>query len=343
MVQTMLIRPVLKNDLDSLEELALQAGPGMTNLPANPAILADKIKQSKHNFHPNSIDIDKGLYFFVLEDTANHKVVGCSAIAGRANNESPIYHFKVASEVLYCKQLNFTKEHQVLYMVNDYQHTTEVCSLFVDPEYRHSHNGTLISRARFLFMSEFPQRFAQKIIAELRGYIDEKCEAPFWHGFAKKFLPIDYSHTDQLTGSGQRQFIHDLLPQVPIFATLLSKEAQNSMGEIQVDTLPAYNVLRKEGFEFNNYIDVFDGGPTLEANRDRIVSVRKNRKAVISNITATVDSTAVQLISNTSLDFRACQGCIDIAGDGIVNLDKNIAELLRVKVGDSIRFIDIHL
>ena len=134
-------------------------------------------------------------------------------------------------------------------MVNDYQHTTEVCSLFVLPEYRHSHNGTLVSRARFLFMSEYPNRFAHKIIAELRGYIDEYGECPFWNGLAKKFLPIDYLHSDQLLGSGQKQFIHDLLPQVPIFVTYWTLRHRAAIGRIQSATQPAYNLLRREGLD----------------------------------------------------------------------------------------------
>ena len=76
MDHSMLIRPIRKNDLDALEALAYQAGPGMTNLPPIRAILADKIHQSRENFHPDFIDVDKGFYFFVLEDTAKQHVVG---------------------------------------------------------------------------------------------------------------------------------------------------------------------------------------------------------------------------------------------------------------------------
>jgi arginine N-succinyltransferase len=339
----MLVRPVKKNDLDAVEALALQAGPGMTNLPAIPAVLADKIQQSRQNFHPDFIDVEKGLYFFILEDVKTHQVVGCSSIAGRANNENPVYHFKIVTEVLRSEQLKFTREHQLLYMVNDYQHTTEVCSLFVAPNYRHSHNGTLISRARFLFMSEYPNRFSHKVIAELRGYSEGAIEPPFWSGLAKHFLPIDFSHTDQLTGSGHKHFIQDLLPHVPIFTALLTPETQAAMGKIKAETVPAYNLLRKEGFDFNNYIDIFDGGPALESYFPNIVTIKKNQRIPVSKIIEKTESTTLRLVANTNLDFRCCQASVDLIDENQVNIDKNTAELLRVKVGDPIRFIALHL
>jgi arginine/ornithine N-succinyltransferase beta subunit len=35
-------------------------------------------------------------------------------------------------------------------------------------------NGRLLSKARFLFLAEFRQRFGDKVIAEMRGYSDEE-------------------------------------------------------------------------------------------------------------------------------------------------------------------------
>lgn len=338
-----LIRPVQATDLEGLMTLAKHAGPGMTNLPANADILEEKIALSLKNFQPEFVDVQTGLYFFVMEDVDTHAIVGCSAIAGRANPQIPLYHFKVTTEVLHSRLLNFSKEHQVLYIVNDYHHTSEVCSLFVLPAFRHSHHGTLISRARFLFMAQHPTRFSPKIIAELRGYIDEKNRSPFWYGLARKFLPGDYSRTDQLIGAGEKQFIRDLLPQVPIFASLLPKSARAAMGKVQIETVPAYQVLYREGFEYNHYIDLFDGGPTLEAWLAHIVSVKKSRLAKVARIlTKCLPNDNPMLISNIDFNFLACQGTLNLLPDGTVEIDDQSANLLQVSVGDSIRFISIH-
>ncbi|VTN82876.1 Arginine N-succinyltransferase [Klebsiella pneumoniae] len=36
-------------------------------------------------------------------------------------------------------------------------------------------------------------------------------------------------------------------------------------------------MLEKEGFRYLNYIDIFDGGPTLECDIDRVRAIRKSR------------------------------------------------------------------
>ncbi|UNB77908.1 arginine N-succinyltransferase [Escherichia coli] len=36
------------------------------------------------------------------------------------------------------------------------------------------------------------------------------------------------------------------------------------MGQVHAQTAPARAVLEKERFRYRNYIDIFDGGPTLE-------------------------------------------------------------------------------
>lgn len=341
-LDSMIVRPLHEADLESLIELAYQAGRGMTNLPTVPPVLAERLRHSDKSFEESFSDPEKGYYFFGLEDTQTHKIVGCSAIAARANSEKPFYSFKISRQVLHSEQLNYSKEHLVLYRVNDYQHTSEVCALLVLPEYRHSHHGTLISRSRFLFMAEYPQRFTHKIIAALRGDLDENGEAPFWNSFASHFIPLAFPHADKLTGIGQSAFIHDLLPDIPIFATFLDPKGQESIGKVREETKPAYNVLTKEGFEYNDYVDIFDAGPILESNFQNITSIRKNTRAIIKEIRP-VESTAMQLIATTTLDFKACKGFVEILDESNVALPAHCAELLECKVGDSIRFIPIKL
>ena len=40
------------------------------------------------------------------------------------------------------------------------------------------------------------------------------------------------------------------------------------IGKVHPQTAPARTVLEKEGFRYLNYIDIFDGGPTLECDID---------------------------------------------------------------------------
>ena len=54
------------------------------------------------------------------------------------------------------------------------------------------------------------------------------------------------------------------------------------IGEVHPQTAPARAVLEKEGFRYRNYVDIFDGGPTLECDIDRVRAIRKSRLVDVS-------------------------------------------------------------
>ena len=43
-------------------------------------------------------------------------------------------------------------------------------------------SGSLLARSRYLFIRQHRARFADRILAELRGVIDEAGGSPFWDG-----------------------------------------------------------------------------------------------------------------------------------------------------------------
>ena len=59
-----------------------------------------------------------------------------------------------------------------LFLANDHTAHTELCSLFLDQAHRHASNGPLLAKSRLLFIAEFAERFAPKVIAEMRGRLD---------------------------------------------------------------------------------------------------------------------------------------------------------------------------
>ena len=65
------------------------------------------------------------------------------------------------------------------------------------------------------------------------------------------------------------------MPKHPIYTHFLTPEAQAVIGEVHPQTAPARAVLEKEGFRYRNYVDIFDGGPTLECDIDRVRAIRK--------------------------------------------------------------------
>ena len=140
-------------------------------------------------------------------------------------------------------------------------------------------NGPLLAKSRLLFIAEFADRFAPKVIAELRGKLDADGRSPFWEGLGRHFFAMEYSTADYLTGIGQKSFVAELMPRYPVYANLLPDSARAVIGEVHDDTRAARTMLEQEGFRYEGYVDIFDAGPTVECFRDDIRAIRQKRGA----------------------------------------------------------------
>lgn len=260
----MIIRPVKRKDKAAIYDLAGKAGIGFTSLPQNEKLISQRIERMLDTWKGNSCEADKG-YLFVLEDTYTNKVVGVSGIESALGLADPWYNYHVGKLSHASKQLGIYTQMETLTLSNDHTGYSELCTLFLDPEYRHSKNGHLLSKARLLFISQFKQHFSDKIIAEMRGVSDAKGTSPFWESLGRHFFTIDFSHADYLTGIGQKSFIAELMPKHPLYVHLLTQVAQDVIAEVHPKTIPARRILESEGMRYGGYIDIFDGGPTLEA------------------------------------------------------------------------------
>jgi arginine N-succinyltransferase len=166
----------------------------------------------------------------------------------------------------------------VLILVNECAGCTEVGSLFVKSEHRVHGLGRLLSRARYMLMAADPERFAPRIVSELRGFFTPEGVSPLWEALGRHFFQMDFDAADILSATSDNQFILDLMPKYPIYVDLLAKEAQAVIGKCHPEGEGARRLLEQEGFRFDRVIDIFDGGPLLSAPRDTIRTVRKARK-----------------------------------------------------------------
>lgn len=272
----MTIRPVEAGDLMDIMSLADKTGAGLTSLPTHRDVLAARIDRSLRTWQGAAERAEQG-YLFVLEDSERRKVVGVSAIEAAVGLNEPWYNFRVGTLVHASKSLNVYKAVPTLYLSNDHTGRSELCTLFLDPDYRHGTNGQLLMKARLLFMAAFRQHFAQRVIAELRGYCDEQGHSPFWANLGQHFFSIDFARADYLSGTGSKAFIAELMPKHPLYVDFLAPEARAVIGKVHPHTEPARAVLESEGLRYHGYIDIFDGGPVLEADIDDIRTVRESR------------------------------------------------------------------
>jgi arginine N-succinyltransferase len=270
------VRPIAREDLSALLTLSERTGAGLTSLPANAERLEHRIERSLASFAGTASKAD-ACYVFVLVDGDSDSVVGISAILGAVGLNEPWYNYHVGTQVHASRELDVYTAAPTLFLTNDHTGHSELSSLFVDVRYRRARNGPLIAKARLLFIAEFAERFAPKVIAEMRGRLDANGKSPFWEGLGRHFFAIEFSRADYLTGIGQKAFVAELMPRHPVYTTLLPPEARAVIGQVHADTEAARAMLEAEGFRYEGYIDIFDAGPTLECFRDDIRAVRQSQ------------------------------------------------------------------
>jgi arginine N-succinyltransferase len=189
-------------------------------------------------------------------------------------------------------------------------------------------------------MAEHQNRFADIVIAEMRGISDEQGRSPFWTWLEEHFFSLDFPTADYLTGIGKKGFIAELMPKYPIYVSLLSEAAQNAIGKVHEKTKPALRLLEQEGFKCRGYVDIFDAGPTVEADVKHIATVQASRKAsvVINDNLAQTDGDTSFVINTSVTDFRAIIAEIAYVDSNRVAIEAEAAKALNIKDGDSIRF-----
>ncbi len=339
----LILRPAAMADLDALERLAVLAGPGMTNLPTDREVLAEKLHISEASFaRPISPDERPGeeAYLFLLEDTAVHQVVGCCGIFAVVGLERPFYSYRLLQIPHTSSEIDIYRSYQTLQMVNEYAGSAEVGILFLDPEYRRDRNGRLLSRARFLFMAEFRNRFPQQVMAEMRGVQRADGSAVFWDHLGHHFFQMDFNAADRLSARGRTQFIADLMPRHPVYVCLLPEPAQEVIGIAHQASRPALRMLEQEGFRFEGCVDVFDAGPSVHCPIDEVHTVRDSRRSRICGVENGRAGQSPHLVATTELtDFRLARGTLTAADDGIV-LSRELASVLGVAPGDTVRLVE---
>jgi hypothetical protein len=183
------------------------------------------------------------------------------AIKGAVGLTEPFYNYRIGTLVHSSRELDVFTRMDTLYLSNDLTGSTELCSLFLHPDYRSGNNGKLLSKSRFLFIAQFPHLFTEKLIAEMRGYQEESGRSPFYEGLGRHFFKMDFDHVDALTAVGKKSFIAELMPRQPLYVDYLPQDAQDVIGKVHTSTAPARRLLEQEGMYFEGYVDIFDAGP----------------------------------------------------------------------------------
>ena len=329
------VRPATADDFRAIYQMAKLTGGGFTNLPPERATLVAKLARSDQSFSRKKDTQEGDMYMFVLEDPKRGKVRGTCQVFGQVGVVQPFYSYHITTLTQTSPELGKTFRNQRLSLTTDLEGSSEVGGLFLHPEMRASGLGGLLARSRYLFMRLHRGRFGDRTLAELRGVMDETGHAPFWDALAGKFFGMSFPEADEFNAVHGTKFIADLMPRSPVYVALLTEEAKAVMGQPHPSGRAALRMLEHEGFAFDRYIDIFDGGPTVTARTDDIRTLREAREDVIAEI-GEGGTHKVLAASGRLKDFRACCASIKKLPKKGIMIDPLAAELLEAEIGDTV-------
>lgn len=335
-----IIRPIQRSDQKMFEDFSFDSLIGMTNLPHNREKFLEKIILSEKYFSQSIQESGEEEYYFVLEDLKTGNIGGICGIIAQSL-QSFRYCYRIEAIDSHAAQAWTPKEMKVLRIISNSPNSSEICALYLHPSFRHSGQGRLLSLSRFLFIAAHRTRFRQKMIAEMRGYIDSRQVSPFWEGLGRHFCNLSFVDLMEKI-ENNHHFLPEILPKYPIYISLLPKEIQEAIGKTHDTTQPAYQMLMHENFIFLGEVDIFEGGPILSATTSEIRSIQSSELTAIDVTEDLLMSEPEFLIGNEKLQFRSCYGRIKKISSSHSMINISTANALQVKKGEQIRYTTLH-
>ncbi|HYJ30066.1 MAG TPA: arginine N-succinyltransferase [Allosphingosinicella sp.] len=333
------VRPARNEDFQAIYEMAKLTGGGFTNLPPDKGALVAKLAHSERAFASEAGDPQGDLFVFVLENGETGQIRGTCQVFSRVGMVEPFYSYRISTMTQTSPELAKTFRAEMLTLCTDFEGSSEVGGLFLHPAERAGGLGVLLARSRYLFIRLHRERFADKVLAELRGVIDEAGGSPFWDAIAGRFFGMNFQEADAFNGAHGTRFIADLMPKTPIYTAMLPESARAIMGVPHPSGRAAMRMLEQEGFTGQGYVDIFDGGPTMSARTDEIRTVREARALVLDAIADDAAGKRMMLAAGHRRDFASGYGHVAIGEEGGATLDAASARLLGLQPGD--RFLAI--
>ncbi|HCW62568.1 MULTISPECIES: arginine N-succinyltransferase [Sphingobium] len=328
-----IMRIARADDLQTLYEMAKLTGGGFTNLPPDRASLSAKLERTEKALKRTSDGIEDELIVMVLENVETGQVRGTCQIFSTVGQNWPFYSYRLGMLTQHSRELGRTFRAQMLSLTTDLEGSVEVGGLFLHPRERAEGLGLLLARSRYLYIRNHRARFGDRVIAELRGVIDEAGGSPFWDGLAGRFFGMSFQEADEFNAVNGNQFIADLMPKTPIYTAMLTDSARAVIGLPHPNGRAAMRMLETEGFENAGYVDIFDGGPTMVGQVDQLKTIAAARDVTLA---ATHESGGQKMLiaCGQLADYRCTWGLIEEDADGAISLDVESVQRIGLEIGD---------
>ena len=107
------------------------------------------------------------------------------------------------------------------------------------------------------------------------GSSTRRADRRFGMASRARFFGMNFQDADEFNAKHGNQFIADLMPKHPVYIAMLPENARAVIGVPHPSGRAAMRMLEEEGFAWEKYVDIFDGGPTMTVRTDQIRSMRE--------------------------------------------------------------------
>ncbi|MFC0254108.1 arginine N-succinyltransferase [Massilia consociata] len=342
------VRPVERADIGALEAMAAVTIPGVHTLPRTRETIVAAVERSIASFAAH-VDIpSEESYQFVLEDLRTREVVGTSAIHASAGSNGTYFAFRNDVIQQVSRDLNISHSVHALTLCSELTAYSHLSGFYIRNRDSAGVEAALLSRARLLYAVQAPHRFGDRFFVPLAGVTDSDGQSPFWNALGRKFFKMDFLDAERvIDGARNRTLIVELMPHYPVYVPLLPGDAQAALGQIHPSGQLAFNLLTQEGFEADEYIDIFDGGPILQAHKNSLRSfcgshVRQVESAGRAAGSPGADEPVNYMVASAEQNFRAViAACPPADASQVICLPREAQQALGVSPGDSVTCVRI--
>lgn len=262
------VRPVELADIPALEALWTAGKEGLHTMPRGRAAIEEAVERSLEAFAAPVELPGEESYLFVLESPGRGGLAGSAALVALAGSNGMFFAFRNDVIQQVSRDLKIRHSVHVLTLCSDLTGHSQLASFCVRNWRQVGEEAALLSRARLLYAASQPQRFADKFFSSMPGVTDRHGESAFWDALGRKFFQMSFLEAERaIQGARDRTLLVELMPHYPVYVPLLPGPARAAMGQVHVAGELPLRLLSAEGFEPDNFIDIFDGGAILQAHK----------------------------------------------------------------------------
>jgi len=329
-------RPAADDDVPSLMALAEMAPPHVHTLPRTHDAIEEAIAHTREAL-ARLVDAPADEHYqLVLEDDTG-AIVGTAAIAATAGSAGAYFSYR--NDVVHhvSRDLRIANNVHVLTLNSDLTAHSQLSGLQVASG--HAAAATLLSRARLMLAAADRRRFADSFFACLPGQTFSDHTSPFWNAIGRKFFNMDYLSAERaVRGARNGTLIVELMPHYPVYVPLLPEAACEVIGQLHPAASTAFDILAGEGFEVDRYVDIFDGGPVLEAHASRLRTLSTTRTLTVAEaVDSRPGETCLIATATATQAFRCAMAPATVELDrGRILLSAATQDALHVGTGDAV-------